>query len=50
MPDPLVTVVVVPRERFGVTSRSLEAIYANTPAPFPLVYVDGGSPSRSWNW
>src|SRR4029450_9630627 len=46
MPDPLVTVVVVPREGFGVTSRSLEAIYANTPAPFPLVYVDGGSPSR----
>ena len=46
MPDPLVTIVVVPRERFGVTQRSLETLYANTPAPFPLVYIDGGSPTR----
>jgi GT2 family glycosyltransferase len=46
MPDPLATVVVVPRERFGVTRRSLEAIYANTTGPFRLVYVDGGSPAR----
>ena len=45
MSDPLVTIVVVPRERFGVTRRSLEAIYANTPGPFHLVYVDGGSPA-----
>jgi GT2 family glycosyltransferase len=47
MPDPLVTVVVVPRERFGVTDRSLESIYANTTGPFHLVYVDGGSPART---
>ncbi|HKZ05209.1 MAG TPA: glycosyltransferase [Methylomirabilota bacterium] len=46
MPDPLVTIVVAPRERFGVTRRALEAIYANTPPPFALVYVDGGSPAR----
>jgi GT2 family glycosyltransferase len=46
MSEPLATVVVVPRERFGVTRRSLEAIYANTTAPFHLVYVDGGSPAR----
>lgn len=46
MPDPLVTIVVVPRERFGVTERALEALYANTPASFALVYVDGGSPRR----
>lgn len=46
MLEPLVTVVVVPRERFGVTRRSLEAIYASTAGPFPLVYVDGGSPTR----
>ena len=46
MPQPLVTIVVVPRERFSVSQRSLEAIYANTAPPFELVYVDGGSPSR----
>jgi GT2 family glycosyltransferase len=46
MPEPLATVVVVPRERFSVPRRSLEAIYANTTAPFHLVYVDGGSPAR----
>src|SRR5262245_23817521 len=45
MPDPLVTIIVVPRERFGVTQRALETLYANTPGPFPLVYVDGGSPA-----
>jgi glycosyltransferase involved in cell wall biosynthesis len=45
MSDPLATVIVVPRERFGVARRSLEAIYANTPEAFPLVYVDGGSPA-----
>src|SRR5258706_5561161 len=47
-PDDLtqVTLVVVPRERFGVTRRALEAVYANTAEPFNLVYVDGGSPPR----
>jgi GT2 family glycosyltransferase len=44
--EPLVTIVVVPRERFGVTRRALEALYANTSEPFRLVYVDGGSPRR----
>jgi GT2 family glycosyltransferase len=46
MSSPLATIVVVPRERFGVTRRALEAIYANTRGPFHLVYVDGGSPAR----
>jgi GT2 family glycosyltransferase len=46
MPGSLVTIVVVPRERFCVARRALEAIYSNTPGPFALVYVDGGSPSR----
>jgi len=46
MTEPLVTIVVVPRERFGVTRRALEALYASTPGPFRLVYVDGGSPAR----
>jgi glycosyltransferase involved in cell wall biosynthesis len=42
-PD-LVTVVVVPRERFGLSLRSLDTLYRNTDFPFRLVYVDGGSP------
>jgi GT2 family glycosyltransferase len=42
--DQLVTVAVVPRERFSYTRPSLENIYQNTPSPFALVYVDGGSP------
>jgi len=41
-----VTIVVVPRERFSYSQRSLENIYANTRPPFSLVYVDGGSPTR----
>jgi GT2 family glycosyltransferase len=40
-----VTIVVVPRERFQITRRSLESIYDETPRPFALVYVDGGSPA-----
>lgn len=40
----LVTVVVVPRERFSMTRRSLESIYQHTPGDVPLIYVDGGSP------
>jgi len=44
--DVQVTIIVVPRERFGVTRRALEAVYANTAEPFNLVYVDGGSPRR----
>jgi GT2 family glycosyltransferase len=42
-----VTLVVVPRERFQMTRRSLESIYANTDFPFTLVYVDGGSPAAT---
>lgn len=41
----LVSIVVVPRERFSITACSLESIYANTPMPFELIYVDGGSPA-----
>lgn len=41
----LVTVAVVPRERFSYTRPSLENIYQNTPPPFDLLYVDGGSPA-----
>ena len=42
-----VTLLVVPRERFGLSRRSLESIYANTDTPFTLIYVDGGSPTAT---
>lgn len=41
---PGVTLLVVPREQFSKSARSLESIYANTSVPFSLVYVDGNSP------
>jgi glycosyltransferase involved in cell wall biosynthesis len=41
--QPIVTIVVVPRERFSYSRQSLESIYAETDYPFELVYVDGGS-------
>jgi GT2 family glycosyltransferase len=39
-----VTIIVVPRERFSVTQRSLENIYEETDCPLALMYIDGGSP------
>lgn len=42
-----ITLVVVPRERFSYTKKSLESIYANTSYPFELIYVDGGSPQKT---
>lgn len=44
MATPSVTIVVVPREQFSKAVASLESIYATTPQPFELVYVDGNSP------
>jgi len=44
MSEPLVTVVVAPRERFSVARRALEALYAGTPEPFRLVYIAAGAP------
>lgn len=44
--EPIVTVIVVPRERFSRTRNSLETLYANTQVPFHLIYVDGGSPQH----
>ena len=43
---PTVTILVVPREQFSKTARSLESVYANTGVPFSLVYVDGNSPAH----
>jgi GT2 family glycosyltransferase len=45
-PEPRITIVVVPRERFSLSARTLESLYAHTTEPFRLVYVDGRSPSR----
>ncbi|MBE9041446.1 glycosyltransferase [Oscillatoriales cyanobacterium LEGE 11467] len=44
--EPLVTLVVVPRERFSCARESLESIYAHTQLPFKLVYIDGNSPAK----
>jgi GT2 family glycosyltransferase len=44
--QPLATVVIVPRERFSLTQRSLESLFAHTTQPFALIYVDAGSPRK----
>jgi GT2 family glycosyltransferase len=44
MPEPTVTLVILPRERFSYSRSSLESVYANTHLPFSLIYMDGGSP------
>jgi GT2 family glycosyltransferase len=44
--QPIVTIVIVPRERFSCTQESLESIYEHTDFPFKLVYVDGNSPHK----
>ncbi|MGF1482134.1 MAG: glycosyltransferase family 2 protein [Cyanophyceae cyanobacterium] len=41
----LLTIVVVPRERFQFARQSLESLYENTSFPFELVYVDNNSPT-----
>lgn len=43
---PSVTIAVVPRERFSLAGRTLEALYEHTPSPFEMVYIDAGSPKR----
>src|SRR5215472_541077 len=42
--SPKVTLVVVPRERFSASARSLESVHRHTPSGLRLIYVDGGSP------
>lgn len=42
-----VTLIVLPRERFGLTEESLESIYQNTNFPFKLIYVDCNSPTKT---
>jgi hypothetical protein len=45
MIDPQVTIVVVPRERFSHSERSLANIYEHTTCPFKLIYVSAGPPA-----
>ena len=44
-PASLLTVVVVPRQRWSLAVRSLRAVLDRLPAGIELVYVDGGSPA-----
>lgn len=47
VPDPgMVTVVIVPRERFSAAPESLVRILSETPAPTNIVYVEGNAPKR----
>ncbi|MEL6780394.1 MAG: glycosyltransferase [Cyanobacteria bacterium J06597_16] len=46
MKQPQVTIIVVPRERFQFTQRSLESLYENTHYPFHLIYIDNNSPDH----
>lgn len=43
-PEQSVTIIVSPWQHFSATKATLESIYAFTPPPFELVYVDGNSP------
>ena len=47
MQEPQVTIVVVLRERFSLTERSLSSLHQNTQCPFRLVYVAGKPPART---
>jgi len=46
MYSPGATVIVVPREQFSKTERSLESLLACTNPRVPIVYVDGNSPAQ----
>lgn len=46
MSQPIVTLIIVPRERFSCTQASLESIYEHTKIPFKLIYIDGNSPPK----
>lgn len=44
------TIIVTPRERWGMAKEALLSIYANTDIPFELVYVDGRAPAWLSEW
>ena len=45
-----VVVGVVPRDRFSMFSRSLEALYANTEVPFRVILTAGGADLRTMRY
>jgi GT2 family glycosyltransferase len=47
---PRVTIVITQRERMSAMKEALEALYANTAAPFDLVYVVGQQSSAHRRW
>ena len=44
------TVIVTPRERFGIAKQSLESLLACRDEPFDIVYVDAGAPRALSDW
>jgi GT2 family glycosyltransferase len=46
----LVTVVVVPRERFGIAHQTLAILLHNTNEHTPIIYVDGGGPDDVYDF
>lgn len=44
MPKTDITIIMSPRERFNLTQRSIESLYADPGADFDFICVDGGSP------
>ena len=47
MPEPLVTVVISPREGHALTERSLLSVLADDGAAFDLIYLDIASPAQT---
>ncbi len=41
-----VTIIVTPRERFGVAVESLQSVIDHTARPYRLVYIDGAGPDH----
>jgi glycosyltransferase involved in cell wall biosynthesis len=44
-PPARVSIVVVPRERYGMAKESLASVLAESPQPFELIYVSGKPPA-----
>ena len=49
MSEPQVTIVIVPRERFSHSERTLETVYQETTLPFKLIYVSAGTPKPMYH-
>lgn len=41
----LATIIVTPRERYSIVTRTLECLYNNTPKDYPVIYIAGGATS-----